>query len=350
VVLHQLPSSKYLIQSILDEINKQQIPKIFVTGYQTDLYAFNNAQTLLNIDYTGNRSPNEVTMIYNPGFNSFNTSEDLRSKLSSFSPLLSPFGEYAASPSAQVLAYQKIGQVDTEFPLILMGEANDIRTCIIAGEGIWKWQLYDQLQNGSKEITHELLSQLCQYVSTKSDKRKFRVNTPKKLFTELEEISFQAELYNDNYELINTPEVFLKIRNQEKQEFDYTFNTSDQSYALDIGRFPEGSYSYTATTELNGVRQTSDGKFVVQPVLLEAMSSTADHGLLRQLVSQLGGEFLYPDQMARLGEQILSNETIKPVLYSSTQTRPLIHLKWLCLVLLAALSVEWFLRRYYGGY
>ena len=157
-------------------------------------------------------------------------------------------------------------------------------------------------------------------------------------------------LYNDNYELINTPEVFLKIRNQEKQEFEYTFNTSGQSYTLDIGRFPEGSYSFTATTELNGVRQTSDGKFVVQPVLLEAMSSTADHGLLRQLVAQQGGEFLYPDQMAQLAEKILADETIKPVLYSSTQTRPLIHLKWLCLILLAALSVEWFLRRYYGGY
>ena len=96
--------------------------------------------------------------------------------------------------------------------------------------------------------------------------------------------------------------------------------------------------------------QTSDGKFVVQPVLLEAMSSTADHGLLRQLVAQQGGEFLYPDQMAQLAEKILADETIKPVLYSSTQTRPLIHLKWLCLILLAALSVEWFLRRYYGGY
>ncbi len=54
----------------------------------------------------------------------------------------------------------KSAQVDTQFPLILMGETNDIRTCMIAGEGIWKWQLYDQLQNGSKEITHELLSQL----------------------------------------------------------------------------------------------------------------------------------------------------------------------------------------------
>ena len=63
-------------------------------------------------------------------FNSFNTSEELRSKLGTFSPLLSPFGEYAASPSAQILAYQKIGQVDTEFPLILMGETNDILSLI----------------------------------------------------------------------------------------------------------------------------------------------------------------------------------------------------------------------------
>lgn len=350
VVLHQLPSSKYLIHSLLDEINKQRIPKIFVTGYQTDLYAFNNAQSLLNIDYGANRSPNEVTMIYNPGFSSFNTSDDLRTKLGTFSPLLSPFGEYVASPAAQVLAYQKIGQVDTQFPLILMGEINDIRTCVIAGEGIWKWQLYDQLQNGSKEITHELLSQLCQYASTKSDKRKFRVNTPKKLFTELEEITFQAELYNDNYEMINTPEVFLSIRNQEKEEFEYTFNTTGQSYVLQIGRFPEGSYTYSATTEVNGVRQSSDGKFIVQPVQLESMSTTADHGLLRQLASSQGGSFVYPDQMDQLADQILANDTIKPVLYSSTQTRPLIHLKWLCFILLSALAVEWFLRRYYGGY
>jgi hypothetical protein len=350
VVLHQLPSSKYLIHSILDEINKLQIPKIFVAGYQTDLYALNNAQSLLNIDFGGNRTPNDVTMIYNPGFTSFNTSEELRSKLETFSPLLSPYGEYKAAPSAQIFAYQRIGKVDTQFPLILMGESNDIRTCVIAGEGIWKWQLYDQLQNGSKEITHELLTQICQYASTKSDKRKFRVTTPKKLFTELEEISFQAELYNDNYELINTPEVFLKIRNQDRQEFDYTFNIAGQAYALQVGRFPEGGYSFTATTEVNGVRLTHEGKFVVQPVQLESMALTADHGLLRQLASQHGGAFVYPDQMDKLADQILENDSIKPVLYSSTQTRPLIHLKWLCLILLAALSVEWFLRRYYGGY
>jgi hypothetical protein len=350
VVLHQLPSSKYLIPNILDEINKLQLPKIFVAGYQTDLYALNNAQTLLRIDNGGNRTPNDVTMIYNPGFNAFNTSDDLRAKLESFSPLVSPYGDYSSSGGAQVFAYQRIGKVDTQFPLIVMEEKNDIRTCVIAGEGIWKWQLYDQLQNGSKEITHELLTQICQYASTKSDKRKFRVTSSKKIYTELEDISFQAELYNDNYELINTPEVFLKIRNKDRQEFDYSFNISGDAYALQVGKFPEGSYSYTATTELNGIRHTHDGKFVVQPVQLEAMSTTADHGLLRQLAEKNGGQFLYPAQMDRLADEILENETIKPIFYSSTQTRPLIHLKWLCLLLLAGLTVEWFLRRYYGGY
>ena len=350
VILHQLPSSKNLIHPVLDEIEKQNIPKIFIAGYQTDLYALNNEQNLLKIDFTGNRSPNEVTMLYNPGFNSFKTSEELRKKLEVFSPLVSPFGEYMPSPSAQILAYQRIGRIETQYPLILMGETNDIRTVIIAGEGMWKWQLYDQLQNGSKEITHELLSQLCQYAATKSDKRKFRITIPKKIFTELEDISFQAELYNDNYELINTPDVFLEIRNQDKQDFDFTFNTAGDAYALQIGRFPEGSYSYVANTELNGVKLTHEGRFVVQPVLLESIASTADHGLLRQLAEQNGGTFVYPDQMNQLADQILSNESIKPVLYSSTQTKPLVHLKWLCMVLLTALCMEWFLRRYYGGY
>jgi hypothetical protein len=350
VVLHQLPSVKNPIATVLSELDHLNISRVFVTGYQTDLNAFNLSQNLVRIENNGNRAPNEVTMIYNPGFTTFKTSEELQSKLGSFSPLVAPYGDYVPSPTAQILAYQRIGRVDTQFPLILMGETNERRTCVITGEGLWKWQLYDQLQNGSKEITHELVNQLCQYTSTKSDKRKFRVNTPKKLFTELEDISFQAELYNDNYEMINTPEVFLKIRNSGGEEFDYTFTTSGDEYALTIGRFPEGSYSYTATTELNGVNQKADGRFIVQPVHLETLSGTADHALLRQLASQYGGRVVTPAQLNELADGILGDESIKPVLYSSTQTQPLIHLKWLCLILLVALSLEWFLRRYYGGY
>jgi hypothetical protein len=289
-------------------------------------------------------------MLLNAGFSTFTLSDELKSNLPGFSPLVSPYGDYVATGGAQVLAYQRIGRVDTQYPLIVVGETNEVRTCIIAGEGMWKWQLYDQLQHGSKEITQELLSQLSQYASTKSDKRKFRVTSSKRLYTELEDISFQAELYNDNYEPVNTPEVFIKIRNRERAEFDYTFNTSGDAYALTIGRFPEGNYTWSATADLNGVRHTHDGRFVVQPVHLESLESTADHGLLRELAGQYEGRMIYPADLATLTEELLANQNIKPVLYSTTRTMPLIHIRWLCIILLAALCMEWFLRRFYGGY
>ena len=350
VLLHQLPSSKYLLHSLLGEIKTQNKPTIFVTGIQTDLYAFNNAQNLLSVDFSGSRTPNEVTAIYNSAFNSFQVTDELKKSLDLFSPLVSPYGEYIAAPHAQILAYQRIGRVDTQFPLILMGEQDNRRIGIVAGEGIWKWQLYDQLQHGSKEIVHELLAQLTQYASTKSDRRKFRVTSAKKLFTELDNISFQAELYNDNYELINTPEVFFKIRNSEGVEFDYTFNPAGQAYTLDIGKFPEGEYTYQASTDLNGVRHKQDGKWIVQGVQLENIASHADHGLLRQLADLHDGAFMYQDGLDAWVDEILAKDSIKPVLYSTTQTRPLIHVKWLCFILIAGLCLEWFLRRYYGGY
>ena len=350
VILHQLPSLRNPIANIQQEIQRARIPVIYVAGSQTDLNAFNNAQSFLTVHHAGNRTPNEVTILLNPAFNLFHLSDELKNKIQGFSPLISPYGEFNPAGGAHVMAFQRIGQVDTQYPLIMMGEANEVRTCIIAGEGFWKWQLYDQLQNGSKEITHELIGQICQYVSTKSDKRKFKVTSSKKLYTELDEIFFQAELYNDNYELINTPEVFIKIRNRSGEEFDYSFSTSGESYVLQIGRFPEGSYSWAASTDLNGVRHAHEGRFIVQSIQLEALETTADHGLLRQLASQYGGEMIYPDQVSTLADKIMGNNDIKPVMYSTTQTMPLIHFKWLCLVLLAVLSLEWFLRRYYGGY
>lgn len=97
-----------------------------------------------------------------------------------------------------------------------------------------------------------------------------------------------------------------------------------------------------ASTDLNGVKQTAEGRFIIQPVQLEALSSTADHGLLRQLAKEYGGKVVRAAQMDELADDILGNDSIKPVLYSSTQTRPLIHLKWLCLILLTLLSLEWF--------
>lgn len=350
VILHQIPSSTYVGEQLFSEIDRLRLPKIMVLGSQTYVPAVGRVQPFLSINGGGDRTPNEVTAILNPGFTAFKVPEELKSRLAGFTPLVSPYGEYAVGGGAQVLAWQRIGQVETQYPLIVLGEAQEIRTVVIAGEGAWHWQLFEQSQYGTRENTFELLSQLAQFASTKSDKRKFRVNMARRLYTDIEDVTFQAELYNDNYERINAPEARMKVRNGDGDEFDFLFTPTGDSYQLNIGRFPAGDYSFRASSELNGVAQVYDGKFTIQPVQLEDLTRAADHGLLRELADRNGGQYFLPGQLDALADAILTNEDIKPVLYSTTQTRPLIALKWLCLVLIAILGLEWFLRRYFGGY
>lgn len=53
--------------------------------------------------------------------------------------------------------------------------------------------------------------------------------------------------------------------------------------------------------------------------------------------------------MASIAEKIRAKESVKPVIYNTTQTRPVIHFKWLFFLLLGLLSLEWFLQVFRGG-
>jgi hypothetical protein len=68
------------------------------------------------------------------------------------------------------------------------------------------------------------------------------------------------------------------------------------------------------------------------------------------LTSQSGGSVSYPGDLTALTETLLSHQQIKPVLYQSVINQPLIHMRWLFFVFLLCLGLEWFVRRYLGGY
>ena len=163
-------------------------------------------------------------------------------------------------------------------------------------------------------------------------------------------ITFDAELYNQSYELVNDPEAFLVVRDGEGNEYNYTFNKSDKSYVLDIGKFAVGDYRFTAFTDYTGQRLQVNGRFSVQPIQLESYVTTADHALLHALSGKYGGAVHYIDALPALTEQLTNDDSIKPVLFQSARNQPLLQLKWLFFGLLVLIGLEWFLRRFYGGY
>ena len=349
VVLHNLPSFTNDISALVKKMDDARIPRLFVAGLQTNYYTLSQLQGLVAMQSDGRQS-DEVQGNVSDKFAAFSLDAKIAEELPNYNPMTSAFGNFSATTQAQVLLFKRIGKVNTDQPLLAVGEVNGIKTGLLLGEGLWKWRLFDYLQHQNHDMFDELIGKTVQYLSVKEDKRKFRVNQDKNIYNENEPLTFGAELYNDNYELTNAPDVSMSIRNSEGKEFPYTFNKLGKAYSLNAGILPVGAYNYTANTNFNGQALSFDGKFRVQPIQLELFETTANHAVLRALSQKFGGEMLYPADMNSLAEKIAANKTVKPLIYESTTTNPLINLKWIFAILAFLLAAEWFVRRYFGAY
>lgn len=349
VVLHQLPSMRNPISDVLVSLNNSKIPHLYIIGTQTYQQAFNQSQGLLNIVGRPNQT-NDVEAFLAPNFSLFTLPKTVGDNIYKFPPLTAPFGDFTARANTTVLLTQKIGSVDSKYPLLMFGEERGTKKAVLAGEGIWKWRVFDYMQHQSFAIFDELFSKVIVYLSSKEDKRKFRAFASNTLYRENEAIVIDAELYNSNYERINEPEAKLEIVDEQGKKFPFTFNKTANAYTISAGLLPAGHYKFEAKTNFNGENYTAGGAFSIQPIQLEVFETTADHRLLYTLSSKSEGVVVYPNALAQLAELIENKQLAKPVLYDTVKTRSLIHLKWIFFLLLGLLSVEWFLRRYWGSY
>lgn len=349
VIFHQLPDFGHDVSATIAALRKKKTPVWYIMGAQSNIPKLNKVQGILKTK-AEIASVNEVQGVVAKDFSLFKISEELRKNLPNFSPLFAPFGEFEATGNGKVLLQQRIGKITTKYPLFVFGEEDGQKVGILAGEGLWKWELFDYLENNNHEVFNELVEKTVQYLSVKDDKRRFRVSVAKNIFKENEAAILNAELYNNAYELINEPEVNITITDSEGRDYNFTFTREGKTYSLNAGILPIGNYTYEASTLFNGEKLLFNGKFAVQPIQLELFETTANHTLLQQLSSQSGGQLLYPNQLQSLPELLAASGKVKPVIYENFKTRPIIQLKGIFFLILALLAIEWFFRRYFGAY
>jgi len=251
--------------------------------------------------------------------------------------------------------------VKTEQPLIIFNSISDAKTAIIAGEGIWKWRLHDYAVNNNHKIFNELISKIVQYLALQIDKSLFRVICDND-FYENEPVLFDAEVYNESYELINDLEVTMDIINSNNKRFPYTFSKTSNDYHLNAGMFQVGEYRYEVRVKIGANILLERGEFSVSPIQVEFLNTVADHQLLYNLagkhdgimvyggpasLTQKGGDFY---QISDLPKLIGDRDDIKSVSYTQNRLKELINLKWVFFLLLILLSAEWFLRKRSGAY
>jgi len=347
LILHNLPSAAFNAQGLIEQAKKAGVSLWYIAGIQTALPLLNKSQTCLQINSRG-AGQNDVQAILNPEFSYFTVAQ--ASNLKSLPPLSAPFGDFSAGPSTQVLMKQQIGSVPTQLPLWSLQQTAEGKTGVLAGEGLWRWRLYDFNQHKNHNLVDEFILKSAQYLSARQDKRPFHIGMPKAVFTETEPVLFDAELYNENRELVNTPDVTLQVFDENKSKTTFTMNKESNSYSLNAGNLAAGTYSYSASTVWNGKSYTASGNFRVTALNIEEVNTTADFGLLNELATQYRGEFVYPDQLLSLKDKIRENKAIHSILRTTVHTEPLIDWKWLFALLVLLLSAEWFIRKHNGGY
>lgn len=344
LIAHQLPSVKGEGESIIKRSQQLGIPVWYIVGGQTALNRLYAAEPVLQVN--GNRTnTNEATPMIETTFSLFTLNPSSMEHIRKYPPLLAPYGQYNVQTEHDVLLTQQIGSVATKYPLLFFTKNTLRKTGYLVGEGFWKWRLYDAgLSN--QQTTNMLVGKCIQYLAAKGNNNRFRVSSASNL-NENEPVVFEAEVYNESYELSNTYEVGLQLVNEKGKKYEYTFSKTATAYQLDAGVLPPGSYAYTATAKGSGLPPVK-GNIQVMPLQLELLQTKANHQLLNELAVQNNGKRLNSNNLDELAQLLLDNENNKPVLYEQQEQFTWIELKWIALVLIGLMGIEWFVRKWNG--
>lgn len=343
IILHNYVASNEAINAV---VKSGSIPCLFVVGNKTDMNALRDAK----VGVSGNRSDTEeVGFAFNSNFKDILLSPATLQMLSSAPPLQAPFGNLNFSGATDVLAYQKVGNISLDKPLIYFTQKNVSRFGVIMGEGVWRWRLHDQARNGSTELFQDFIGKIITYLAVKDNKDPFKIHLRNE-YSESENVLVKAELYNKSFELINEPEVKFNYMNEDGLDFDSYFVRVGGYYQLDLGKLKQGIYKWTASTEFQGTSYKKEGTFLVKEVKLEALNSQANHRLLMNIAENSGGEFFMPTDLERLSLTIKERDDLVTVVYQEKTFDDLIDYKWLFFLISILLFVEWFVRKYQGAY
>lgn len=347
IILNQLPSVKNVASKLLAEIKESRVPVLFLIGPNTHLDQLNTIDMGLKV--TPSNNTEEVQAFFDDNFSLFVLSNETKEFLAMAPPLISPFGNTDVSPLLQSLAYQSVKNIRTSKTIMAFGNDKGRKVGFVVGEGMWRWRLSNYQINGNHEAFNELTQKMVQYLSLKENEDNFNVNYPA-LFQETDNIEFTAELYNDSYELINTPDVNIRIKSDSLKEFLYTFDRTDDYYRLNAGSLQPGDYTFEAKTQLGSQQFAQKGSFSIVKNEVELQNNQADFGLLYQLAQQTGGQFASIDNYGTLLDAIGDNKQITVQEYKQTLLTEWINLKSMFFLLIILLAVEWFFRKYWGIY
>ncbi len=321
-------------------------PFWYIIGPATDQQTLDHLDLATTLRTTG--ESDDVSLSLNSAFNLFEVNKQQARVLNDLPPLQSHYGELKYTQSSSILGYQTVGNVTKPEPLYFFGKHNEKYACTY-GNGIWRWRMGNYQSESNHEAVDAIIQKTVQYLILKENTSRLRIEIPEQTTT-ADKIVLKARFYNANLEPITTPTIDLQLKDDAGNEYDYSFLAQEDNYKLSLGKLDYGRYTWNAKTSYNDETFEKSGSFAVNAVEIEKQTTRANHQLLYQMAQNGGGEFVTVDRANAVIDAIQQREDIAPVAYETHAYNKLIDYLWLFAIVVSLFALEWFLRRYYGGY
>ena len=270
-------------------------------------------------------------------------------RIATFPPLKVAYGRWQVDGTQKVFLKQRIGNIETPYPLHYFRDVSNSRSVWLCGEGFWRWKMKEYSAYGDNLASESLLFQSLQYLSVKSKPRTFVLKALRNAYESGENVMLQATYTDAAGNPNNKAGCELVLEGEKGFKRVYSMAAGQDLYRLEAAGLPPGQYK--ATARLNKPPgQVASTVFFVSSVVEETSLSQANHEILRQWAAKNQGLFARKDMVDSLMETIKNQETAKPIMFVETKITELIHAKWFFILIVCCFALEWFLRKYLGSY
>lgn len=312
-----------------------------ITGPKTDWTFLNKVQNSFQKNSYDQKE--EVTPILNAGFTHFDISDLV---VSEFPPVETTLGELLITASYENMLSQRIKGVDLNEPLFTVLETNLRREAILLGENIWKWRVQSYREDQEFKKFDDFISKVILFLANSKPRSRLTLEY-ENIYQGFNKATIKATYFDETFVFDNNATLNLILSGIEN-------NTSRQIpmllkngyYEADISMLPSGDYSFTASVKDENLTKT--GKFTILDYDLEKQLLSSNYKKLDRLAKSTNATLYFPSQVSKFIEDIIKDNRFVPIQKSKQNVVSLIDFKILLGIIVAALTAEWFIRKYNG--
>ena len=267
-------------------------------------------------------------------------------QFSQLPPLENPFGKITEKASFNTLLTAKVNGIEVGNPILTFSEKGNSRNAYLLGENSWKWRMESFVLNQSYEKYDLFIDKIIQYLAINSAKKSLLVQH-ESFYNSGETIEIFAQYFNKSYELEENASLSIYLTNKAtKSTKNYNFSKSNNGYQAIFDGLTPGNYAFQVKETTSNA--SYNGTFEVLDFDVEKQFVNPDVSKLQQLANQNNGEIIFPNQIEKLIQKLLQENTYLPVEKTIIKNSPLIDFLFLLIIIVVSLSTEWFIRKYNG--